>query len=197
MEYFDDIRFHACLRRFLPEKSKLFTADTHSMEFIKNGRFFLQHESRCYELSAPVLFWMKRSDHYCLRELPGQQKKCEHLYCDCYGEKIEKIIACLESKFPEGFLIPDTPAKFEAVFQEQIHLFQQDPIGNHGELSINLDRLMLFCLHAAQKTPHSSEEDPYAIHLLAQKIIQNPFQKINFRILAAKKGITYYHFRRL
>ena len=197
MEYFDNIRFHVCRRRFLPREDRLFTADTHSIEFIKNGQFTLQHGPRSYSLNGPILFWMKRAEMYCITEQSPQPKKCEHLYCDCYGEKIERIITCLEEKFPEGFLSPSDPAKMEALFQEQIHLFQRDPAAHHGELAINLDRLMLLCLHSAGDGKNRRMEDPYSIHFLAQEISSNPFQDFNFPKFAAKKGITYYHFRRL
>lgn len=197
VEYFDDIRFHICRKRFLPLNEKMFYPDTHSVEFIKNGLFILQHGKRCYELSGPVFFWMKRSEPYCLNQKDPQHKKIEHFYCDCYGERTERMIRFLDSLFPEGFFFPGDPLQTEEIFQQQIQLYQEDKITNHGLLAINLDRLMFLALRSHSTNRTFRQEDPYGIRFLAGEIRKNPFAEFDFQGYAARKGITYIHFRRL
>lgn len=197
MEYFNNIDFRVVVHRhFSQVDSGDFKPSNHSIEFIRSGHVILHHNGEKIDLVAPVLFWMKEGDLYHFSHDPEEKKPCEHLYCDCSGEKADKMISFLEKHFPDGFFMPSDPEKVSCIFFDMVKYYRLGKEFYQPELSVSIDELMLQAVQTLRKES-LLEDDPYHIRSLGDEIRKNPFEIFDFGRIAAKKGITLYHFRRL
>lgn len=197
MEYFDDIQFRFIVHRYFVQGDvSEFRPGANSIELIRSGHIFLFHNGEKILLDAPALFWMRAGDLYRFAPVPGQKTPCEHLYCDCSGPRAEKMVSFLEKRCPEGFLIPSDPEKVSEIFFDMVKAYRLGKEQHHAELAVNLDLLMLEAVRTLEK-PARPGEDPYGILLLGDEIRKNPFADFPFAKIAAKKGISLHHFRRL
>ena len=197
MEYFSDIDFCIVVHRyFMQGETNFFKPSCHSIELIRSGHVILVHDREKIKLEAPALFWMRAGEYYRFETDGTLKKPCEHLYCDCTGGKADKMVDYLQEHFPAGFLVPADPEKVSSIFFDMVKYYRLGRKENQGELSVNIDLLMLEVAKSL-KQPSLPPSDPYGIRLLGDEIRKNPFEKFDFSKIAAKKGITLHHFRRL
>lgn len=197
MEYFNDIDFRVVIHHyFMQGKTDSFRPGTHSVELIRSGHVFLWRNGIKIKLEAPALFWMRAGEVYRFETDSSLKKPCEHLYCDCSGAKAAKMVDFLQEKFPAGFLLPSDPERVSSIFFDMVKCYRLGVKEHQGELSVKIDLLMLEVMKEL-KQPSLPPPDPYGIRVLGDEIRKNPFEKFDFSKIAAKKGITLHHFRRL
>ena len=197
MEYFSDIDFRVIVHRYFKQgEENYFCPSTHSVELIRSGHIIFYHNGEKILLEAPALFWMRAGDLYHFAAVPGEKKPCEHLYCDCSGEKAAKMLDFLEKHFPGNYLVPSDPEKVSSIFFDMVKYYRLGVKEYRAELSVAIDLLMLEVVRTMKK-PVLQQDDPYGVRFLGDEIRKNPFENFDFAAFAAKKGITLYHFRRL
>ena len=201
MNYFDDVNVRVLMRRFFYPgfsvgEHPFAIPVTHSIEFIRSGQVFLNHPGKTMLLTAPALFWMHRGEAFQFFVPEGQQKSCEHLYCDFSGEKADRILSWLDEVCPEGFLRPADPEKVTEIFVEAVDYYRMDREFYQAEIAECIDRIMLE-INRTLRQGSRVQEDPYHIRQIGDEIRKDPFRDFDFYRLAAENGITLYHFRRL
>ena len=79
LNYFDNADFRVVMRRFfwpvpLSRDTRFSVPRTHSIEFIRSGQVFLNHPDKTIQLTAPVLFWMRKDEMFHFSVPEGQKK---------------------------------------------------------------------------------------------------------------------------
>ena len=168
----------------------------HSIEFIRSGQVLLNRRGKTTLLTAPVLFWMHKDEIFCYSQPEGEEKPCEHLYCDFSGEKADRMLSWLDEVCPAGFLRPVEPKKITEIFIKAVDYYRMDRDFYHAEIAECIDRIMLE-INRTLRSGSRVQEDPYQIRKMGDEIRKDPFREFDFHQAAVQNGITLYHFRRL
>ena len=201
MNYFDNAYVRVVMHRFFwpaphSKDAQPAAPSVHSIEFIRSGQVYLHRSGKAILLTAPVLFWMRKGETFYFSGPEGEKKPCEHLYCDFSGEKADRMLNWLDEVCPGGFLRPSDPERVTEIFVDAINYFRMDRDFYHAEIAVCIDRIMLEICRTL-RSGSRIQEDPYQVRKMGDEIRKNPFRDFDFRQVAARNGITLYHFRRL
>ena len=201
MNYFDNAYVRVVMHRFFwpaphSKDAQPAAPSVHSIEFIRSGQVYLHRSGKTFLLTAPVLFWMHKGEIFCFSEPEGEEKPCEHLYCDFSGEKADRMLSWLDEVCPDGFLRPSDPEKVTEIFIDAVNHFRMDRDFYHAEIAECIDRIMLEICRTLRSGTRV-QEDPYQIRKMGDEIRKDPFREFDFHQAATQSGITLYHFRRL
>lgn len=195
--YYDDLNINVVVHHFfMPDTFNAFTAPANSLEFIRFGQMKVVRtaDGKEMNIAGPAVYWLHKNERY--EYSKGSGKFVEHLYCDFTGERSDRILTALDELFPEGFFVPEVPDCISETFFRLLELYRIDPVGNMAEMGFIVETLVHFAYSSA-KNIISCSADQYGLEKIAEKLRSFPFEDYDFHALAAEKGLSIDHFRRL
>lgn len=199
--YYDDLNINVVVHHFfLPDNLNSFAAPANSLEFIRFGQMKVVRtaDGKEMNIAGPAVYWLHKNDRYEYSKGSGNHsgKFVEHLYCDFTGARSDRIISALDELFPAGFFIPEHPDQITEIFFKLLALYRIDPVGNAAEMGFIIEKFVCFA-YRSKKNVTSVDIDPYGLERIAEKLRSFPFEDYDFHAIAAEKGISTDHFRRL
>ncbi len=195
MSYFSDITFISATRRVSSNyTSNLIENTSYSIEYISDGSISLAVNGKLRLLTAPVAFWMLPGNTY--QFLPANDRPFEHFWSDFYGPRAERMLKCIDARFPKGSVRVSKPIEFEMIFDEMIKTHKDFPIYKRYEAVICLEHLAGFIYSSAIGEEKANQKHNF-IEEVASKIKLSPLNEYDFKKIARQNNISYEHFRKL
>ena len=198
MNYFTDLDFKTVIhsRRFYERDFTFQTRGYYSLELIRSGQLELSGDEGSVKLEAPMVFWLQKDRKYMVKRNVSRQETAEHLYCDFFGERGERIIRSLNAFCPAGHLVPRDPAGVAELFFELLKYYRLGKACYQPEMVVCLEKLMLKLMENTRPVLRP-DDDPYHIWKMGDDIRKDPFRQFDFTKAANRAGISTDHYRRL
>ena len=199
--YYDDMNIKVIVHHFFqPDNLNSFYTHVNSIEFIRSGQMKVVccSDNKTLHLIGPAIYWLHKNNTYEYSDGSDEHsgKFVEHLYCDFTGERSERILSALDELFPDGFFIPHAPDNVTEDFFKLLKLYRIDPVGNLPEIGFIIEKLVSMAYQSSRKNT-INYDDRYELDKIAEKLRSEPFDDYDFCEIAAEKGLSPDHFRRL